>query len=121
MTSTSNRDDDIMRSLERIQAEVDEVAANLKRHPNHPVLYRRLQVLSKELTGLKDQAPRRTVAQLDFIRKALAGFISSQAAPPREEMATLTVQLSEPISPATFAEILSAFVRATSSAGAMAG
>ena len=106
-----DENEDVLSALQHLQAEVDDVGANLKHHPNNPVLIRRLRQLSRELERLKEKSKRQAVASLESIRRSLTELLLSQVptSRPLEEQAVLTVGVFEPITPATLAEILVAF------------
>ena len=101
--------EDPAESLLKLAAEVEKVGAELKSNPN-PASVLRLAELMKELERLRGLSRDRAVEGLKVAREgfmeAMVPGLSKRAT---EEQATLTVNLSEPISPAALAEILTAF------------
>ena len=96
-------------SLLKLSAEIDKIGAELKANPS-PASLLRLAELMKEFDRLRTLSRDRAVEGLEIVREgfmeAIAPGLSKRA---QDEQATLTVKLSEPISPGAFAEILTAF------------
>ena len=96
-------------SLLKLSAEIDKIGAELRANPS-PAALLRLAELMKELDRLRTLSRDRAVEGLEIVREgfmeAIAPGLSKRA---EDEQATLTVKLSEPISPGAFDEILTAF------------
>jgi hypothetical protein len=101
--------EDPLLSLVQLSAEVERISEEMRSNPD-PAALVRLAELMKELERLRALSRDRAVEGLEIVREgfmeAIAPGLSKRA---REEQATLTVKLSEPISPGAFAEILTAF------------
>jgi len=104
-----NPQEPVAESLLKLSAEVDKIGAELRTNPSPSALLR-LADLMKELDRLRMLSRDRAVEGLEVVREgfmeAIAPGLSKRA---QDEQATLTVKLSEPISPGALAEILAAF------------
>ena len=101
--------EDFLQSIMRLSAEVDRIGVELRTNPN-PAALLQLAELLKELDRLRAMSRDHAVEGLGAVREGLMEVVApglSKRTP--DDLATLTVRLSEPIAPGALAEILTAF------------